>query len=156
MIFVILFLIFNFCHLNAGENYYSIFEEVLYSQPKPIVQLQFPYTIDTDYSVTSITGLSTSGSGTVTQGTGMALLSTSTTLGSAAVLASKARLSYKPGQGLETIFSAVFDIADANNTQYIGVGNSRDGFFFGYNGTTFGVLHRNNSVDTWISQASFC
>jgi hypothetical protein len=30
-----------------------------------------------------------------------------------------------------------------------------DGWFIGYNGTSFGIMYRRNSVDTWIAQADF-
>ncbi len=163
MIFLILFLIFNVQIVQASSvnynNTQSIFNQSLYVQPTPVVQLQFPYEIDTDYVTTGITGLSTTGGGTVTQGTGMAFINTTTTSGSTAVLASNARLTYKPGQGLSAVFSALFDSPDANNNQYIGMGNARDGFFFGYNGTSFGILYRTtisgSTVDTWIAQGSW-
>jgi hypothetical protein len=39
------------------------------------------------------------------------------------------------------------------------MGNAADGYFVGYNGTSFGVLHRNSAsgslVDTWTAQASW-
>jgi hypothetical protein len=135
----------------------SAFNELLTVQPTPVVQLQFPYTsVNTDYVVTSLSGgLSTSGAGTVTQASGMALISTNGGSAAAAVLASKARLHYQAGQGCAGVFSAIFDTGVAGNRQYIGVGNAQDGFFFGYTGTSFGILHRNATGDTWIPQASW-
>ncbi len=157
MKFFVLFFIISFQNIliMSSDLSKSIFNQDLYSKPTPIVQLQFPYNIDTDYVVTSISGLSTSGSGSVTQGTGMALISTNTTADSAAVLASINQLSYRPGQGLNSVFSAIFDIGAVNNIQYIGIGNSINGFFFGYNGTDFGILYRNNGSDTWYSKTSW-
>lgn len=135
----------------------SAFNELLMVQPTPVVQLQFPYTnINTDYITTSLSGgLSQSGAGNLTQTESMAVLSTNGGNGAAAVLASKARLHYQAGQGAVGVFSAIFDTGIAGNRQYIGVGNAQDGFFFGYTGTNFGILHRNNSVDTWIPQTSW-
>ena len=43
----------------------------------------------------------------------------------------------------------------ANSTQIIGVGDSVDGFFFGYNGAAFGVLRRQNGTDNWIPQTTW-
>jgi len=39
--------------------------------------------------------------------------------------------------------------------QEIGAGNTIDKYCFGYNGTAYGILYRNNNVDTWIPQASW-
>ncbi len=152
-----LFIVFLFLHtlFYACENNQSSFYEELTVKNTPVVQLQFPYNLLPDYTTTSLSGLSTSGSGTVTQGTGMAQIRTGVTANSAAVLASDARLTYRPGQGLVSFFSAMFTTGVVNNTQIIGAGNAVDGFFFGYNGTSFGILYRNNSVDTWIPQASW-
>ncbi len=135
----------------------SAFNELLTVQPTPVVQLQFPYTsINTDYVTTSLSGgLAQSGAGTLTQTGGMAVLSTNSGNGAAAVLASKARLHYQAGQGCAGVFSAIFSTGVAGNRQYIGVGNAQDGFFFGYTGTSFGILHRNATGDTWIPQASW-
>jgi hypothetical protein len=52
-------------------------------------------------------------------------------------------------------FTAVFTNGVANSRQLIGVGDSVDGFFFGFNGTAFGILHRRNSIDTWIPQTDW-
>jgi hypothetical protein len=141
--------------LYACENNQSAFYEELTVQNTPVVQLQFPYSLLPNYTTTSLSGLSLSGSGTVTQGTGAALIRTGITANSASVLASNARLTYRSGQGLVSFFSATFTTGVTNNIQIIGVGNSLDGFFFGYNGTSFGILYMNNSVDTWIPQASW-
>lgn len=147
MLFIFLFCISNFSYLLAQENYNSIFQETLYVQPKPIVQLEFTYSVDVNKLI-----LSFSGSGTVTQEDGMAKIKTGTTQNSIAVLVSKDRLTYKPGQGLESFFSAIFQAGVVNGIQIIGIGNLENGFFFGYNGVSFGILYRNNSVDTWIDQ----
>lgn len=138
----------------VADDSESSFQEYLIAQPTPVVQLQFTYDLLPDYTQTSISGLSTTG-GSVTQGTGMAFLTTNGVAGARAVLASKARINYQSGQGVSVIFSVVFGPGTVNNTQYVGVGNAQDGFFFGYNGTTFGILHRNNFVDTWINQSSW-
>ncbi|MBI2345117.1 hypothetical protein HYV10_03530 [Candidatus Dependentiae bacterium] len=158
-----IFLLVQFISLYSSDgesNSYSVFGEILYAQPTPVVQLQFPYTaVDTRYITTSLSGLSQSGSGELIQSTGMAQIRTGSTTGSAAVLAGIDRVTYKPGQGLEVVFSAIFQAGVALNTQIIGVGNARDGFFFGYNGTSFGILYRSSItgsvVDAWVNQSSW-
>jgi hypothetical protein len=138
----------------AEYEQFSSFNEYTVEQPTPIIQLEFSYNLLPDYTTTSLSGLSTTG-GSITQGTGMAFISTSGITGAIAVLASKARLSCQPGQGASVIFSTVFDTGVVNSNQYIGIGNAENGFFFGYTGTTFGILHRNSIGDTWISQLNW-
>jgi len=36
-----------------------------------------------------------------------------------------------------------------------GAGDDVDGLFFGFNGTSFGIMTRNDSVDTWVAQADW-
>lgn len=148
-----------------NDSVTSSFNERVIVQPTPMAQVLFPYNqINTDFvSVTTgASGIVTGGAGltgVTGGGTGtnsMAILKTSGGTGTTfATIASKARLSYRPGQGAIVVFSAIFNSGVANNFQTIGIGNSQDGFFFGYNGTAFGLLHRRASVDTWTAQASW-
>ncbi|MBI2345116.1 hypothetical protein HYV10_03525 [Candidatus Dependentiae bacterium] len=155
------FLIFSTIPGTIELPTFSIHQECLNAESTPVVQLCFAYNILPDYIVTGgggiddLAGLLTSGSATITQATGMANLTTNTTLGSAAVLASKARLSYQSGVGANMIFSAVFDTGTIGNLQYVGLGNAQNGFFLGYTGTSLGILRRNNSVDTWTDQTNW-
>ncbi|OGB86089.1 hypothetical protein A3J41_01045 [candidate division TM6 bacterium RIFCSPHIGHO2_12_FULL_38_8] len=128
----------------------SVYGEILAVQPTAIIQLQFPYNINTDYVSTSVTG-----AGTVTSSTNFALLQTGASASSSATMLSRQRLHYQASQGCVTMYTALFTTGVANSTQKIGIGNAQDGFFFGFNGTTFGILHRVNSVDTWIPQTSW-
>jgi hypothetical protein len=64
-------------------------------------------------------------------------------------------LKYDPGQGALVRFSAIFTTGVAGSQQEVGLGDSTDGFFFGYNGADFGVLRRQNGVDNWIAQTSW-
>jgi hypothetical protein len=64
-------------------------------------------------------------------------------------------MTYIPSVGINIKFTALFTSPVSGTTQYIGYGSSTDGLFFGYNGTSFGVVIRNNSVDTFISQSSW-
>lgn len=41
------------------------------------------------------------------------------------------------------------------DTQLMGVGDDLDGFFFGYNGSSFGILRRQNGTDNWIPQSAW-
>lgn len=63
---------------------------------------------------------------------------------------------YKSGNEQFALCSARFATpTSASSYQRIGLYSDTDGFFVGYNGTTFGVGHRRNSVDTHIARASW-
>lgn len=116
----------------------------------PVVQLSFPYVLND-----LITSSTTANGGTVGVLNGMAECTSGVLNNGEASITSIKGLQYRAGNGCIARFSGLFDTPQASSTQIIGVGNSVDGFFYGYNGTSFGVLHRNNSVDTWITQANW-
>lgn len=133
-----------------GSASKSAFGEMLVAEPSPVIQISFPYNINTDIVTTS-----TAGSGTVTQSDSFAVLSTGAAINSTATLQTNDLLHYRPGQGSSCLFTAIFTTGIEGNTQILGIGDTVDGFFFGYNGTSFGILHRNDSSDTWIAQSSW-
>ena len=49
---------------------------------------------------------------------------------------------YRPGQGIDSRFTSIFATGTSDCTQLVGIGSEDNGFFFGYNGTSFGVLRR--------------
>ena len=133
-----------------GQTLKTGFGELLVGNQTPIVQTSFPYNINTD-----IVNTSTAGSGTVTQANSFAVLSTGAAINSTASLSTVDVIHYRPGQGISVFFTSVFTSGVAGSTQIIGIGDSVDGFFFGYNGTSFGIMQRNNSSDTWVAQTSW-
>lgn len=50
-------------------------------------------------------------------------------------------LKYRAGQGSAMMATALFDTPNAGNAQFIGAGTSECGYFIGYFGTAFGILH---------------
>lgn len=133
----------------------SAFGETLSVQPEPYNQIKFTYNISSYYVQTGATGVGASVAATG----GFAVLSCGTSSTGSANLRSINRLQYHPGQGSVGMVAGYFSTGAANNTQIMGIGNAEDGFFFGYTGTSFGILHRSNSsgsvVDNWIPQASW-
>jgi hypothetical protein len=128
----------------------SAFEEVVGVSPSPVIQIKLPYNINPDFCVTAA-----SGSGSVTYSRPFAVLSISGTTGSSATFASKNRIDYRCGQGTVMYCTPIFTTGVTGTTQIVGLGNTVDGYFFGYTGTEFGVLRRANSVDTWAVQSSW-
>jgi hypothetical protein len=128
----------------------SAFGEQEVTNPTPIVQVDFIYNINTDMIDTNLTG-----TGSVTQANAMAVVATGASASSSAELLTKRYIKYRPGQGCHIRGTALFTSGVAGSIQLFGAGDSVDGLFFGYNGTSFGILHRNDSVNTWIPQASW-
>lgn len=159
-LFFIICCVMTFQTMLGSNASTSAFNEMLTVAPTPMVQLQFPYNIiNTDYVTTTLTG-----SGTVSTSNPFATINSGAATSSSAILASRSRLHYQSGQGCSAIFTAIFTpqagpisgyyLGVSGNSQIIGIGNAQDGFFFGFDplSTNFGILFRNNSVDTWTFQ----
>lgn len=97
----------------------------------------------------------TANGGTVTLSNSRAVLSTSTAVNGIARLSTLRRLRYMPGMGGLVRFTASFDTPATNSRQMIGLGDTQDGFFFGYVGTAFGVIRRRGGVDNFTAAQSW-
>ncbi len=105
------------------------------------------------FQVDAVCGLTTledapgvSGSGSVTASDSSFNISTGTTIFSQAIMQSRKRLRYRPGQGSVGRFSAQFSAPANQSYQVVGFGHSEDGFYFGYKDTDFGILYVNRGV----------
>jgi hypothetical protein len=102
----------------------------------PIFQADAVYGINNGLVLTTeITG------GTASASDSMFTCSTGTSVGGAAVIQSRKRLRYRPGQGVLCRFAGLFTTPVSNSYQLLGCGHAEDGYYFGYQGTTFGILH---------------
>lgn len=117
----------------------TAFGEQSVAEPTPIIQVKFTYSVNT-----ALVDVRENQSGTVTHSNRQAVLSTGAATNSSAEIRSLRILKYNPGQGAMARFTAKFSAGVAGSTQVIGIGIESDGLFFGYNGTSFGVLHRRN------------
>jgi hypothetical protein len=120
------------------------FGEALVAELTPILQQSFEYTVDNTF----LTENTEVGGGTVTQATGLAIVTTSTTTGSSALLQSGRHGRYRAGQGILLRMTGLFSNGVTGTEQYIGladvIGSSaafKNGFMIGYDGSDFGV-HR--------------
>jgi hypothetical protein len=130
---------------------HAAFGEISTAENTATCQVDFVYGINTN-----LTSNTTSNNATVTSSTGMAVLTTGAQVNSVATLVTKEYVKYRPGQGSMSRFTALFTTGVAGSTQFAGPGGgSVDGIGFGYNGTSFGVLYRHNSTDTWIPQSTW-
>jgi hypothetical protein len=107
----------------------------------------FPYNLDTVFINQVV-----SDGGTVTHSGSFAVMQSGTNPAGKAEINTKRALAYTPGVGAVAKFTAVFDTPVANCKQIIGIGNTLDGWFFGYNGLRFGILKINNGAEEWFYQ----
>jgi len=135
---------------NSRELDKTAFGELAVQQPVAEVLIHFPYNLNTDLVNTTVVG-----SGSVTHSNQFAVISSGAAINSSGRLNSNRALEYNPGIGGLARFTTLFSTPEAGNTQISGIGSATDGFFFGYNGTSFGILYRVNSVDTWILQSTW-
>ncbi len=124
--------------LPSVDRQTSAFGELSIAEVTPVVQLQFAYNINT-----RIVEKRDNNSGSVTQASDHAIIASGSSSSSGAILRSIQPIKYNTGQGGLIRFTAKFSAGVANNTRGIGVGDESDGYFFGYNGTAFGILRRN-------------
>lgn len=115
----------------------------------PVFQVDAVYGLNVAEIITTtgnaaIPGAANSGANT---GTGnLFKCATGTTQYSFASLQSRRRLRYRPGQGNISRFTMIFSEPAENSILVCGAGTSETGFFFGYNGTSFGILYSNGGV----------
>lgn len=126
------------------------FDRLLTSTAVPQIQTQFTYSLNTDANVTSTTG-----SGTVAVASGRAQVSTGASANSSATLSSYRYCVNSHGDSVTFIVSCAFAVGVTGNTQLAGAGNATNGLFFGYNGTSFGIMTRFSGTNTWTPAASF-
>ena len=135
----------------------TAFGEILVGQLAPQFQGSFEYTAgNTDLNTnTTVDG------GTVTQASGMAVLSTSTTTASTALFQSKQHAKYRPGLGGLSRFTALFTSPVAATEQYVGIMDEvgsgaafKNGYAVGYDGTTFGIHRFQNDTKFTTSLAN--
>ena len=118
----------------------------------PVFQTDPVYGLNTA-EVVSTTGLGYdvgptpgSNSGSVTGASGLFTCSTGTTAFSFGTLQSRKRLRYRAGQGVVGRFTALWSTPAASTTVVAGFGTGESGYYFGYNGTSFGILHSTGGV----------
>jgi hypothetical protein len=136
--------------INSVFSNVDAFGNLSTSALSPRIQLQFPYTINTDQITTAVTG-----SGTATHSSPFAVCSTTAAINSSARIQSRDNLHYRTGEGGLCLFTAIFTTGAANSIQEVGLGDAVNGFFLGYNGASLGINRRSNSGDNYIPQTDW-
>lgn len=137
--------------VQLGAENLSPFNDFIAVPLTPLLQVDFVYGINSQQGAVSIV---TTGSGDMS--VGRLRIQTGTGAAGSAEYKTRRPAQYRPGQGLICRFTTLFTTGVANSFQLAGAGDETDGYFFGYNGATFGVAHRNNSsTPTWVAQSSW-
>lgn len=128
----------------------SVFGDQVVASRTHEVSAAFNYNIS-DRVVTTIT----SGTGTAIYDQNTLKTSVGTGVGSVTVQ-SNDTVTYRPGSEGFAMFTASFeDGGEIGLEQGIGLADIDNGFFLGYNGTSFGVAHRKATVDVWTESTAF-
>ncbi len=113
----------------------------------PAVQIDAVYGINNSQLLSTV-GHLTGGvsSATNTGDNNLFTCSTGTTALSFSSLQTLERIRYRPGQGVVGRFTALFSAPAASSILVAGLGTAESGIYFGYNGTSFGILHSTDGV----------
>jgi hypothetical protein len=116
----------------------SAFGELVTINPRPRIQCDAIYGIlSTDIDTQSATG------GSALASDSLFTVQSGISIGGYGVLRSKNIITYRPGQAMRIRGTASFTSGVANSIQAFGAFNVSNGFFVGYQGTTFGLWRRN-------------
>lgn len=136
----------------------TAFGDLRVAELSPIFQGTFEYTVEN----TEILDNVVAAGGTVTQSSGMGVVSTSTTTASTALMQSHTLARYRAGLGGVARFTALFTSPVADTEQYAGladtVGSSaafKNGYMIGYDGSTFGFHRFQNDVKISVAQSEW-
>jgi hypothetical protein len=115
---------------------------------------QIEVNFETPPGATLITNTFT-GSGSATAVNGHTIYATGATAVSSAKGITTQVVVYRPAHEIYAAFTAAFLNGTANSYQRIGIFDASNGFYVGFEGTSFGVTVRTGGVNTFIPQASF-
>ena len=107
----------------------------------PVFQADGVYGVNSQLQRTT-----TSGTGAATTENSSFKVSTGATIYSFGTIQSRKRLRYRAGQGLVGRFAGLFSTPVADSIVVAGFGHAEDGVYFGYNGTSFGILYSRRGV----------
>jgi hypothetical protein len=117
-------------------------------------QIEIDFSTTAADLLTELTVTPTSG-GSASVGNGQGTISTGANTNGGYKTVSILTTTYYPHSEVYAAFTTIFTTGIANSYQRIGLYDDDNGFFIGYEGTSFGVTKRTSAVDTTTAQASF-
>jgi len=136
--------------VGIGGSNVSAFGDIIAVDNTPVIQLDFVYGINTQTGTSSVVT-----TGVVDTNASRLRIQTGVGAAGAGTFQSVRIARYRAGQGMTARFTAAWTNSAADSTQVVGVGTSQVGYFFGYNGTVFGLSIRNGGLDGWVAQTAW-
>lgn len=136
--------------LPVTLNHVDTFNRVVTTSAHNDIDIQF----FKDAPSTLLT-VTTANSATAASNVGGALFSSSTNTNGSVQGVTTQKTSYRSGAEIYVMFTAAFTAGIASSYMRLGLYDANEGFFVGYEGTSFGVTVRNNAGDTTVAKASF-
>ncbi|MDP1614454.1 MAG: hypothetical protein Q8L68_01515 [Methylococcales bacterium] len=128
----------------------TAFGDLDVAELSPKIQLQFPYNINPIEVTTTAAG-----AGTVSFIQPFAVCSSGAAASSSSAIFSRDNLHYASGEGGLCLMTVVFSAGVSGSRQWVGLANTLDALWFGYNGSTFGINRRYNNSDNFVPQSSW-
>lgn len=114
------------------------FGSLTMTQPRQYTEISFFHNkVDTNVIKTEVLN-----GGNVTVTNNICSISSGVNQAGRAAIYSRRKMRYEPGLAVSSRFAAVFSTPLSDSNQLKGYGDVCNGFFIGYNGTDFGILHR--------------
>lgn len=150
--------------INFPLSNLSAFGTLESAELTPVFQGDFVYGLNSQsWSTPVINGgaaVTPTGIGGEASDAGRLKITSGVTSGAYGYVTSRKIIRYRAGQGNIARFTPLFTAGVADNIQLWGVGYivsnaPYDGYFFGYNGTAFGVAHYKAGTPAWTAQTSW-
>ena len=112
---------------------------------------------DTGVSITDLINISATGTGGATMNAGSGIFSSGSGTTSSVTGVTFTDVKYNPSFEIYVTFSVSYTTpTSANSSQFIGLWDvTNDGFYIGYNGTTFGIASMFNGTQTFVARSSW-
>lgn len=137
--------------VNASTVLTSLYNSQVADYSNDNISISFQYGIPSN-----IITRYTQGGGTITTANSMAILSTAGSANSIAEIQTKGVINYRSGHEAYAYFSVAFTGSfAATSSQFIGPIDYQNGFAVGFDGTTFGITRRANTVNYFTPQSQF-
>jgi len=143
--------------INFNQANQSAFGTLETGELTPVIQGDWVYGINNQIWLTPVV----SGTGaTVDTNLSRLRIQSGTNASGYAYIMSRKPARYRAGQGTMFRITPVFTAGVTNNIQLWGMGSiisnaPYDGYFFGYNGTVFGIVHYNRGTPSWVAQVNW-
>jgi len=133
-----------------NQQFLGAFQDFVTVQPQPVLQASFwsGINVQTGRSYTENGGIGDTNMGRLR-------LQSGTNANGLARFLTRRPICYRPGQGMNIRFTPSWASFAEGSIQIWGIGSQDDGYFFGYNGSEFGIMHRARGNDVWVGNSEW-